>query len=328
MTTIVFGGAGFVGLNIAETLLQRGVDVVICDLTPPPDEAVDQLGAATGDLRVVTGDILDPATVRAAFDGGGENVVFGAAVTSGARREATAPERVLEVNLMGFLGVLRAARKAKTRRVINLSSAGAYGGAATGDIPLDEEATCADPVSLYSMTKFGSERIGARLGDLWGMDVRSVRLSAVFGRWERITSVRDTPSPQYQAMQLALAGKPALFDREGWRDWTYGPDIAAAIAALLEADRLRHPLYNVSCGVVSSALAWAQLLAERLTGFEARLCHEGETPTIDLHTTTDRPPLATDRLTGDIDIEAAYDTAASASDYLAHVGRQSTMRVG
>jgi UDP-glucose 4-epimerase len=316
MSTLVFGGAGFVGLNIAEYLLERGKPVVICDIAPPPAEAMSHFKSLAGDLRIVTGDVLDPETHRKAFNGSIGSVVFGAAITAGADRDAAEPERILEVNLLSFIKVLRSSQAAGVRRIINLSSAGAYGNAAFGDAPLDERTTCADPVSLYSLTKFGSERIGARLGDLWNIDVRSVRLSAVFGRWERVTNVRDTPSPHYQAMELASAGKPALFDRAGLRDWTYGSDIAAAVAGLLDASQLNYPLYNITCGTVSSALEWAQTLASRVEGFEARLCGDNETPTINLHSTTDRQFLKFVRISADIEFKPGFFIDESVSDYL------------
>jgi UDP-glucose 4-epimerase len=316
MSTLVFGGAGFVGLNVAENLLSRGKAVVICDLTLPPAEALSHFDSLPGNLRIVTGDVLDQETLREAFDGPIDSVIFGAAITGGADRDAAEPERILEVNLLSFVSVLRLSRASRVRRVINLSSAGAYGDAAFADTPLDEQTTCADPTSIYSLTKFGTERVGARLGGLWNIDVRSVRLSAVFGRWERVTSVRDTQSPHFQAMELAFTGKPALFDRAGFRDWTYGPDIAAAVTSLAEADQLNYSLYNISCGSVSSALEWAQALALRVDGFEVRLCHDGEKPTISLHSTTDRQPLVVERLTEDIGFRADFDLPKSVADYL------------
>jgi UDP-glucose 4-epimerase len=57
MTTLIFGGAGFVGLNVAEALLRAGRDVALFDRAPPPPPAVDELGALGGGLRMLVGDV-------------------------------------------------------------------------------------------------------------------------------------------------------------------------------------------------------------------------------------------------------------------------------
>ena len=78
-------------------------------------------------------------------------------------------------------------------------------------MPLDEETAC-DPVSLYAITKFASEKVA---GACWPCSGRtqtiiSVRLSAVFGPWERATGVRDTLSPQAQILAAMQAGREAI----------------------------------------------------------------------------------------------------------------------
>lgn len=313
-TTIVVGGAGFVGLNIAERLLAQGEAVTILDAGPVPEAARAHLETLPGALTCTTCDVTDPAQIGPAMVAGA-SVVYGAAVTAGPERDRDAPERTLDVNLNGLLNVLRAARDSDCGRVINLSSAGAYGAAAFRH-PLLHETEATDPVSLYSLTKFASERVGARMADIWGMDVISVRLSGVFGRWERKTSVRDTPSPQFQVMQAALEGHPALLERLDRRDWIYAPDVARAVIALRDAGTLHHDLYNVSTGQTWSVLDWGRALADEVPGFVCRLAEAGETATVDLHAAEDRGSLAVDRLATDTGFSACYGIERSVEDYL------------
>ncbi|MEM8664251.1 MAG: NAD(P)-dependent oxidoreductase, partial [Pseudomonadota bacterium] len=242
MTTVVFGGSGFVGLNIVEAALSRGDGVTVFDRTAMPAPAAEAFAKLPGRLEVVEGDVTDPQDVARAFAHGADTVVYGAAVTGGLARDREAPEATLGVNLTGFLHALRAARDAGAGRIVNLSSAGAFGDAAFRHDVLTEE-TPADPVSLYSMTKFSSERMAARMADVWGIDALSVRLSGVFGRWERKTSVRDTPSPQHQLLAAARDNRPARIPRRDNRDWIYAPDVARAVLALLDAPQLNHRLY-------------------------------------------------------------------------------------
>jgi len=320
VTVLVIGGSGFVGLNLVEHLLGEGREVRLLDRDPPPDAARAVLGRLPGTLSTVEGDVRDAGAVHEAMEGA-TRVVFGAAVTSGPEREATEPATVLEVNLVSFLRALEAAREAGVERVVNLSSAGAYGRAAflPGVVREDRPA---DPESLYSLTKFASERLGARMAGLWGMDVVSVRLSAVFGRWERRTGMRDTPSPQFQIMEAAAGGaREILLPGDIVRDWIYGPDAARGIAAVLFGKSLAHDLYNVSTGSVFGVLAWGEAFAAEHGGLEVRLAEPGETPTLGYATPPAREPLAVDRIAADTGYGPAFDLATSARDAAAWLAK-------
>lgn len=320
MKTVVFGGAGFVGLNLVEALLSRGREVVIFDRTSPPPAALDAFSKLPGRLSVSKGDVTDPAAIDDTVAGEIDSLVFGTAITADARRDATEPDRILEVNLLSLVPILSRATNIGVRRVVNLSSAAAYGASAFRHEALREN-TCAEPVSLYAITKFASERVGARLADLWKIDFRSVRLSAVFGPWERATGVRDTLSPQMQIMAAAERGEPALLARPGLRDWIYSADVAEALLAVLDAPDPPHFIYNISSGKVWPVLAWGKRLAAARPGFECRVVHPGERPTIDLHGAIDRAPLATDRIRQDLGWCSRYDMESSVT-HLDHWWRE------
>lgn len=315
MRTLVAGGAGFVGLNIVEHLLRAGEDVTIFDLGAVPDKAQRAFADLPGRLTCLQGDVTNPEDVARAFAPGADAVVCAAAVTAGEARDRATPELTLSVNLNGVMNLFRGAKDAGSRRVINLSSAGAYGAAAFRNDVLDEAQTVADPVSIYSLTKFASERIGDRMAEVWEMDILSVRLSAVFGRWERKTSVRDTPSPQHQILQAALSGTPARLARRDARDWIYAPDVARAVIALRDAPTLRHRLYNISTGETWSVSDWGAALAAEMPGFDCAVAGPGETANIDLFATTDRGPMNIDRLVADTGFAHRYGLQQSVADY-------------
>ena len=191
---------------------------------------------------------------------GYDAIVLGAAITAGPEREASDPETILRVNLLAQTPILIAARRSGVRRIINLSSAAAYGASAFRNVLLDEETPC-DPASLYAITKFASEKVAARLAGLWQCEIISVRLSAVFGPWERSNDVRDTPSPQAQILAAMQEGYEAVLSRPGVRDWIYAVDVAEAVTLLIEAAKPQHQLYNISTGVEWSALQWGEELA-------------------------------------------------------------------
>ncbi len=312
MRVLIFGGAGFVGLNIAEAMLRVGDDVTVFDRAPVPEAAQRACHGHPGRLETVTGDVTDAAAVARAVRAGFDVVVLGAAITAGSARDAREPETILAVNLTAQIPILAAAREAGVRRVINLSSAAAYGASGEREAEL-AETTPGDPIGLYAITKWTSERIGNRLAGLWGLDFVSLRLSGVFGPWERATGVRDTLSPHCQVLAAAAAGDPAILPRPGLRDWIYAPDLAQAVRLVAAAPALTHRLYNVSTGTRFSVLEWGQALAAAFPGFACRLAEPGEAVTIDLHGPGDRAPLTTTRLAGEFGWHAPTGHAVSAA---------------
>ena len=313
MNILVFGGAGFVGINIVSALLARGHAVTLFDRIALP-RAAQQAFARYGDgLSVVQGDITEAPAVEAVLARRFDAIVLGAAITAGLSREAADPQSILQVNLMAQLPVLMAARRNPATRIINLSSGSALGAAAFRHDLLDEETPC-EPVSLYAVTKYASERVAARLATLWQADIISVRLSGVFGPWERATGVRDTLSPQMQIIAALRERKEAVLARPGVRDWIYAPDVAAAVTVLIEAPRPRHGLYNISTGREWTALQWGEHLAALHPGFVCRLAKPGEVPTVDLHSDADRAPLSIARLAEEFGWRARYGCADSAAD--------------
>ncbi|UPJ61254.1 NAD(P)-dependent oxidoreductase [Bradyrhizobium sp. 192] len=311
MKIIIFGGTGFVGLNVAEALLARGHEVTLYDRAPLPPSAQRSLADYGARLKTLQGDITDGEAIDALIAKGCDAIVLGAAVTAGDDLERASPAHVLEINVMAQIPVLQAAIRHGVRRVVNLSSASAYGAAGQRVSVLDEETPC-DPVSFYAISKFTSERSVARHAELFGGDFLSVRLSAVFGPWERATSVRDTPSLQFQILAAFARGEPALLPAPGIKDWTYAPDAAEAVALLIEAERPRHRLYNISSGAAWSALQWGEAFAALHPGLQCRLAAPGESTSIKLHG-GDRAPMSVARMADEFGWRARFGCTESAA---------------
>lgn len=318
MSTLIFGGGGFVGLAIAERLLKAGDRVTLADRTAPPPAALEALGKL-GAVSEVLGDVRDTAFVAEALATKPKHVVWGAAITADAARDASDPEGVLAINLASLVPVLRRARDAGVARVLNLSSVAAIGEAAFGE-GIDEirEDTRCEPIGLYSLTKFSTERVVSRLAELWGLDALSVRLSSVYGPWERKTGERDTPSPLFQIARLATRGEKARLLAPSTRDWVHARDVADAVATLLEARKPQHRLYHISSGTMFSALAFAERLAREVPALDARLTRAGETPTVDIFGIRERAKLSIARLSSEFGWRPRFAGIEDAlADYLA-----------
>ncbi len=312
MSIVIFGGAGFVGLNLAGRFLGEGKAVTLFDRRKPMDAALARLGSLPGRLTILAGDVTDAEAVHAAIRPGTDLVVMGAAITADAARDAAEPATILNVNLVSQIAMLEGARQAEVRRIINLSSAAAYG-AAGEKVDLLTEDTPGDPAGLYAITKWASERVSARLGQLWGLDVVSLRLSAAFGPWEHATGVRDTPSPQAQIVAALERGEDAILPRAGIRDWTYALDIADAVAAVAAAGQLARRTYNVSVGAPFPALDWGNAYAAARGAGTCRLAEPGEASNVDFYGPRDRAPMSPEALARDVGWRAPHDLAASAA---------------
>jgi UDP-glucose 4-epimerase len=316
MKIVVFGGTGFVGLNLAEVLLRRGHHVTLYDRAPLPPSAQRSLADSKAQVRVVLGEITDLEAIDGLIAGGCDAIVLGAAITAGDDLERTSPARVLEINVLAQIPILQAAIRHGVRRVVNLSSASAYGAAGQRHQVLEENTPC-DPISFYALSKFTSERSVARHAELWGGDFLSVRLSAVFGPWERTGSVRDTPSPQFQILSAFGRGEPAIMPDPGIKDWIYAVDAAEAVAVLVEENQPRHRLYNISSGAAWSALRWGETFAALHPGLECRLAAPREQTFIKLHG-PDRAPLSVARMANEFGWRARFgcdDSAAAMNDW-------------
>ena len=293
---MVTGGTGFVGLNLVEALLARGEHVVVVALDDIPEPARNTFATLPGRLAVERADVRDGAALAALMRRHGVDRLFPfAAITSGPEREAEAPEAVIEVNLLGFIAQLRAARDAGVRRVIAPSSAAVYGESFYTHARLDETNTPPIPVGIYGVTKYAVERTGLRLGALWGLDVIAARIGSVFGPWERDTGLRDMIGPHWHLARIARDGGEAVLPETiPPYTWVYSRDIAAGLLHLLDMQAPPHPVFNLCSGqpwgdVITD---WAERLRADHPGFRWR--RSADPAAVNVRFTESRPRGAMD----------------------------------
>lgn len=292
MTLLVTGATGFVMSVMARHWLESdpAARVVALDVAAPDDAARRYFAPVANRLTVVTADVTRPDALTAALAGHGiTRVVHGATVTPlsrgtavEARREpeAEAPARIVEVNLMGTVAMLDWARaQPGVRRFLYVSSGAVYkhhGPDRPGE-PLPEDGYVM-PRRLYGISKLASELVAERYGDLFGLSTASVRLSSVYGTMDRATASRNFRHVPNRVAHLALDGARRIrvntLDAVG--DYIHAEDVAAGIASLLRAPSLRHAVYNIAAGTVSTVadlIGWA---AEKAPGLRAELVPPAE----------------------------------------------------
>ena len=315
MVTLVTGGTGFVGANIVKDLVQNGHQVVSFDINGPDQLLQDFLGESSSSVIFVQGDIVDPASVeRLGQDHQIDKIVHAAVYT--VNREALEIERsrdVIAINLEGTANLLELARTQKVSRFIYVSSGAAYGSALPGDQTLNEE-TPAVPGNLYGITKFASEMITRRYGELHGLSTASVRLSTPYGPMERVTGHRAVMSVFYDWTGRAVRGETIIAeDMDQGRDYIYIADIADGIRAVLDASALPHGLFNLTTGIWVTFHQILDAVVELSPGISV----EPTAPQADAGADSySRGPLSGHRLFDDLGWTPKYDLKTGVANYI------------
>ena len=316
MATLVTGGVGFVGANIVKELASRGHDVVCLDVLPPDDLWLGFLGDVAERVLPVTGNILDTAGLEALrVEHRFEKVVHAAVFTVNREDLETARSKdILDINLTGTGNLLELARLAGVQRFVYISSGAAYGLCRDPDQTYNEDDP-PQPENLYGITKFASERLARRYGQLHGFETVSLRLSTPYGPMERVTGHRGNMSTPYQWTAAMLRGEPIAADEsDHGRDYTYVLDTASAVATVVDAERLPHDLYNITNGVPVTGGEIQRTLAQVFP--ETRLVPAEPVDLAESSLGPTRGPLSGYRLWHDFGWTPDYDLASGLADYV------------
>lgn len=278
MATLVTGGNGWVPSHIVRRLAQRGETVVSYDLMEVDDLLRDLLGPSIENVIFAFGDVTDAEGMLATCrEYGVTRIVHAAAITPRRHRELAEPKRIVEVNLLGTMNALDAARQLDGfERFVYVSSC-----AATGDHPElteTDEDTVSTATGLYGIAKHTSERICQRYAELYDLDIVSMRPANVYGPMERDTPGYKGGTEPREMLRLYFEGKPVLVNSlDGpYLDWTYVEDIAEAMERAWATPNLPEPVYSVTCGKLYSIGDLLDQFEKNLPNFEYRLVAEDE----------------------------------------------------
>ncbi|MDX1631786.1 MAG: GDP-mannose 4,6-dehydratase [Thermoanaerobaculia bacterium] len=232
MHLLVTGGAGFIGSHLTRRLLDRGDRVTVLDnfndFYDPArkrDNVAPFLERET--YRLVEGDIRDRELVDALFSDGFDAVVHLAA-RAGVRPSLREPVLYEEVNCIGTMRLLEAARRHGPELFVFGSSSSVYG--INEKIPFSEEDEIDRPISPYATTKRSGELLCFNYHHLYDLKISCLRFFTVYGPAQR------PEMAIHKFTDLLARGEsiPLFGDGSSRRDYTYIDDIIDGVVAALE----------------------------------------------------------------------------------------------
>jgi UDP-glucose 4-epimerase len=254
MRSIVTGGAGFIGSNLVDGLLERGDQVTIIDnLSSGKRDNLEGALAAGAALQVV--DIRDGEAVDAVFEQARPEVVFHLAAQIDIRIAVADPALDASINVLGTIAVLEAARKTGVKRIVNTSTGGGlYGDADL--LPTPETYEIA-PMAPYGQSKLSAEGYCGLYTRLHGLSSVSLRYGNVYGPRQDVHGEAGVVA--IFCGHLIDGTTPTIFgDGRQTRDWVEVSDVVGA--NLLAADSEITGPINIGHGQETSVLDLVQAL--------------------------------------------------------------------
>ena len=232
MRALITGGAGFIGSNLVDALLERGDEVAVVDDFSSGKES-NIADALERGARLHRADIRDAGAIAEVFAAERPEIVFHLAAQIDVRESVARPAFDARTNIEGTINLLEAAREAGVGRFVFSSTGGAIYGE-TDIVPTPED-VAARPMAGYGQSKFCAEAYLGLYERLHGMSTVALRFGNVYG---------PRQDPHGEAGVIAIfcgkileGGRPKVFgDGTQTRDYIYVGDLVDAIIAAGDSD--------------------------------------------------------------------------------------------
>ena len=256
MKALVTGGAGFIGSNLVDALLDRGDDVVVLDNLATGRKTNLDAALARG-AQLVVEDIRDGNVVGSLLASEKPEVVFHLAAQMDVRVSAARPVYDAEVNVIGTINMLEAARAGGAGRFVFASTGGAiYGETDVLPTPEDAEINSEAP---YGHAKYSAEGYCDLWRRLHGLSTVSLRFGNVYG--PRQDPMGEAGVVAIFCGKLRDRAQPTVFgDGRQTRDYIYVSEVVGAALAAARSDV--HGSFNVGTGAESSVLDLVETLGK------------------------------------------------------------------
>ena len=242
---LVTGGAGFIGSNIIEKLLQQNNHVLCLDnfATGRRENIADFIGRQ--DFTLLEGDIRDAEFCNKSVQG--VDVVLHQAALGSVPRSINDPKTTNDVNIGGFMNMIWAAKQAGVKRFVYAASSSTYGD--NNELPKLEH-RIGNPLSPYAVTKYVNELYARVFSDLYGIETVGLRYFNVFGRRQDPNGAYAAVFPKFIASFLKHEAPLIHGDGSQSRDFTYVENVILAneLAATTTNPDALNSVFNIAFG--------------------------------------------------------------------------------
>jgi UDP-N-acetylglucosamine/UDP-N-acetylgalactosamine 4-epimerase len=265
---LITGGAGFIGSNLSEYLLEKGCYVICLDnLATGSRNNVCHL-FTNPNFTFVEGDIRNISDCRAVVKD--VDFVLHQAALGSVPRSIKDPITSNEVNVSGFLNMLIASRDAGVKRFIYAASSSTYGD--SDSLPKVEE-TIGRPLSPYAITKFVNELYADIFSKTYGIETIGLRYFNVFGRKQDPNGAYAAVIPKF--VSQFMKGESPVVNGNGdfSRDFTYIDNVIQAniLSMITEDKKAINTVYNVAFGERNTLNDLIDYLKESLKLYDPKI---------------------------------------------------------
>ena len=265
---LVTGGAGFIGSNLCEKLLNLGSQVVCFDNFATGKRENLSAFIENKNFTLIEGDIrnLDDCHKATA----GVDYVLHQAALGSVPRSIKDPATTNDVNISGFLNMLIASRDADVKRFVYAASSSTYGDSES--LPKVEE-IIGKPLSPYAITKYVNELYADNFKKTYGLDTIGLRYFNVFGRKQDPNGAYAAVIPKFVIQFLNHESPVINGDGSYSRDFTYIDNVIQMnLKALTVTDKAAlNTVYNVAYGERTTLIELTQLLKEYLSEYDTEI---------------------------------------------------------
>lgn len=267
-TILVTGGAGFIGSNLCEYLLQHHNKVVCLDNFATGRSSNIQHLLSNPDFTLIVGDIRNLADCHKAATG--VDYILHQAALGSVPRSINDPITSNDVNVSGFLNMLVAARDAKVQKMVYAASSSTYGDSEA--LPKVEQ-NIGKPLSPYAITKYVNELYADIFQRTYGLNTIGLRYFNVFGRKQDPNGAYAAVIPKF-VMQLMKHESPIINgDGNYSRDFTYIDNVIQmnVLAMLTENPEALNTVYNTAFGDRTTLNDLMASLKKYLAEFDSKI---------------------------------------------------------
>ena len=307
---ILITGAGLIGCHSAKRLLEKGNRVVLYDIFPDRDYIHAIAGEATG-LIAEGGDMRDlPALFSLVRKYAVDTIVHTAGLIG--KKVAEHPYTGFTVNVQGSMNVAEVVRVMEVKRLVFISSFGAYNWDAavqkrvTEDFPLGGS-------GLYGATKAANEHLLGALADLGGFELIILRPAAVFGRGH-YRGGSSVGILMHELIEGAKGGEIVRLPeaRLGMNEYVYAKDVAQATEKACTVSSVKSRAFNVGTGIIHSAQDVVHKICALIPGARIELIPPAKGEEIRYR----GQPLDISRARTELGYEPEYSLETALADYI------------